>query len=469
MVKFKDDESLGKVVAKMQMFCSIGVDPLKKVTNLAFAAGARKFSCLCGIDFTTANESAQYKHFTIAFVSKLRSKIYRKATANPSQWFIFRKINPIRVDVLDKKALLVNYGFDIDKFFDSDLFNKALPQFERYIKAGLDDAEQFKAKLEKTDPAQAKDAQRYITAIKEALPLLRSHTCNDKYWKLIDYDVRNESENKMNESIDIKDVPQQWIDFCNELNAKIETNVKVLVGKYFKDYPNGSKLVDSIMANIKYLMFDEDGYNEAGNLYEEYFHTVLNDKDYKLEADKNVDEAGKQKIEKRKNTGGKAFIRGCMKILLTIIALTSSTVGLTGMLITWLTGLLTNCCNKLNNRLNDADVEEVKLDAKQSKEVSKAYADASKEVPDDADAEEVKEFLSKNKSALDKLQSNDKLPDEAKKNIKQIIDFLSNTANGNATEAEIDEKELDDKIEEAMKKIYDAEADRKEEDKKLEA
>jgi len=60
-------------------------------------------------------------------VSKLRSKIYRKATANPSQWFIFRKINPIRVDVLDKKALLVNYGFDIDKFFDSDLFNKALP------------------------------------------------------------------------------------------------------------------------------------------------------------------------------------------------------------------------------------------------------------------------------------------------------------------------------------------------------
>ena len=467
MVKFSDDESLGKVVSKKQMFCSIGVEPLKKVTDLAFAAGARKFSCLCGIDFTTADENAQYKNFTIAFVSKIRSKIYRRANANPSQWFIFRKINPVRIDVLDKKALLVNYGFDIDKFFDSDLFAKALPQFEKYIKAGLSDAEQFKKKIEKKDVAQAKEIQRYVDAINEALPLLKSTRCNDKYWKLIDYDVRTEGENQVNEEID-KDVPKKWIDFCNELNAKIETNVKVLIGKYFKDYPDGSKLVDSIMSSIMFLMFDEEGYNEAGNLYDEYFHTILNSKNYRLEADENVDEAGKQKIEKRKNTGGKAFIRGCMKILLTIIALTSSTVGLTGMLITWLTGLLTNCCNKLNNKLNDAEEKEVKLNAEQSKEVSKAYATASKDVSDDTSAKEIKKFLSKNKSALDKLQSNDKLPDEAKKNIKQIVDFLNDAANGDATETEIDEAALDAKIEEAMKKIYDAEADRKEEDKKLE-
>lgn len=337
MVKFSDDESLGKVVSKKQMFCSIGVEPLKKVADLAFAAGARKFSCLCGIDFTTADDKAEYKHFTIAFVSKIRSKIYRQANANPSQWFIFRKINPIRVDVLDKKALLVNYGFDIDKFFDSDLFKKILPQFEKYIKAGLSDAEQFKKKIEKKDVAQAKEIQRYVDAINEALPLLKSTRCNDKYWKLIDYDVRTEGENQVNEEID-KDVPKKWIDFCNELNAKIETNVKVLVGKYFKDYPDGSKLVDSIMSNIQFLMFDEDGYNEAGNLYEEYFHTVLNSNDYKLEADE-------------------------------------------------------------TNTAKDG----------------------------------------------------------------------SNSENTTKTEEAIDEEELDDKIEEAMKKIYDAEADRKEEDKKLEA
>lgn len=50
---------------------------------------------------------------------------------------------------------------------------------------------------------------------------------------------------------------------------------------------------------------------------------------------------------------------------------------------------------------------------------------------------------------------------------------MNDTANGKnvdeAEQANIDEAELDAKIEEAMKKIYDAEADRKEEDKKLEA
>lgn len=126
------------------------------------------------------------------------------------------------------------------------------------------------------------------------MPLLSNTRCNDKYWKLIDYDVRNEGEASVDEAID-KDVPKQWIDFCNELNAKIETNVKVLVGKYFKDYPDGTKLVDSIMSNIKFLMFDEDGYNEAGNLYDEYFHTVLNSNDYRLEADEDSkDETGTQ-------------------------------------------------------------------------------------------------------------------------------------------------------------------------------
>ena len=104
------------------MFASIGVKPLEKTSDLAFAAGARKFSSLCGFVFTTAAPNAEYKQFAIAFVSKLRSKIYHQATNNPSQWFIFRRINPIRVDVLDKKACLVNYGFDVDKFFDSDLF-----------------------------------------------------------------------------------------------------------------------------------------------------------------------------------------------------------------------------------------------------------------------------------------------------------------------------------------------------------
>jgi hypothetical protein len=51
-----------------------------------------------------------------------------------------RRINAMRMDVLDKKALLINYGFDIDKFFDSDLFAAAVPKWEAAVKKGIRDA-----------------------------------------------------------------------------------------------------------------------------------------------------------------------------------------------------------------------------------------------------------------------------------------------------------------------------------------
>lgn len=135
--------------------------------------------------FDSANPSTEYPRFAIAFVCKLRSKIYRQQHTNPSQWFIFRKVSSSRVDVLDKNALLVNYGFDIGKFFDSDLFKKSLPLFEKTLKKGLADARKW-ASSSKRD---GKEAQRYIKAIEEALPLLKTtKQVNDKYFKLTDLD-----------------------------------------------------------------------------------------------------------------------------------------------------------------------------------------------------------------------------------------------------------------------------------------
>ena len=120
MVKFSEDDSLGKVITKKQMFCSIGVppaSPIKDLSTLAFAAGAKMFSVLCGWTFTTADPNAKYKSFIIGFVAKLRSKIYRQAVTNPSQWYILKPINFMRQDVLDKKTCLIQYRFDVDKFF----------------------------------------------------------------------------------------------------------------------------------------------------------------------------------------------------------------------------------------------------------------------------------------------------------------------------------------------------------------
>jgi len=77
--------------------------------------------------------------------------------------------------------LLVNYGFDIDKFFDSDLFKSSIPKFEKCLKKGLEDAESF-AKGQKEDAIQ-KECGRYIKSISESLPIMmQSKRVNDKYF-----------------------------------------------------------------------------------------------------------------------------------------------------------------------------------------------------------------------------------------------------------------------------------------------
>lgn len=186
MTKFKTDDFLGKAVKNTRMFCSIGLEPIKDMFQLRFAAGGNKFSQLCGFIFDSANESIDYPRFAIAFVCKLRSKIYRQQNTNPSMWYIFKKISKERVDVLDEKQLLVNYGFDIKKFFQSDMFKAAIPAFEKTLKKGLADCESFAAKLEGTE---AKEATKFINAIKESMPLLKSTRVNDKYYKLNDLDA----------------------------------------------------------------------------------------------------------------------------------------------------------------------------------------------------------------------------------------------------------------------------------------
>ena len=185
MVKFKDDEFLGKTVKSSRIYCSIGVEPIKSLEQLRYAGGGNKFSSLCGFMFDSANEGTEFPRFMISFVCKLRSKIYRQQKTNPSQWFIFRRINHNRVDVLDKKALAVNYGFDIDKFFDSDLFKACLPKFEKFLKKGLADAKVFAQSAQ--GEKNKNEVERYIRAIDEAIPLmLNSKVLNDKYYQLND-------------------------------------------------------------------------------------------------------------------------------------------------------------------------------------------------------------------------------------------------------------------------------------------
>ena len=189
MINFKTDENLGKVVKNVKLFCSIGVDKVDSLFKLKFAAGGNKFSQLCGFLFESANENIEYKKFSISFVCKLRSHIYRKQQNGSSRWYILKKISDTRVDVLDKKACLVNYGFDVDKFMESDLFKKCLSRFDETLKNGLKDATEFVSTL---DTLHKKEGTVYIKAIQSALPLIKRAYVEDKYYQLKDLDAYSE-------------------------------------------------------------------------------------------------------------------------------------------------------------------------------------------------------------------------------------------------------------------------------------
>jgi len=152
MIKFASNENLGKVVktGETKAWC-FGYDPISSIDDLRFAAGGSKFSQLCAFKFTSANPSTDMPKFTVAFVAKMRSKFYHGNQRNPSQWYIFKQVSPMQTDVLDKQACFVNYGFDIDKFFDSDMFKLMLPRFKAMIAKGLKAAEELKAKVEVKD------------------------------------------------------------------------------------------------------------------------------------------------------------------------------------------------------------------------------------------------------------------------------------------------------------------------------
>lgn len=183
MISFKNDDFLGKTVTKFNIYCSIGAEPLRSVSQLRFAAGWHKFSSLCGFVFQSANPSASLKEFMVSFICKPKTKNTGGWRKDFAQWFMLKKIDESRIDVLDQRTMSISYGFDINRFFESDLYAKCLPKFKACIEHGLEEA----AAIAEKRP----DINIYIDNIYQAIPVLMSSTkFNDAYYKLVNYDIK---------------------------------------------------------------------------------------------------------------------------------------------------------------------------------------------------------------------------------------------------------------------------------------
>lgn len=189
MIKFETDENLGQVVDMTNIVKTcFGVEPIVDIWDLRMWGGGSKFSMLCGFRFISKNPNTKFPKFSIAFVSKLRSKFYRQAAVNPSQWFAFKSIGMGQKDVLDRQALLVNYGFDVDKFFQSDLFQKSARQMQMIIARGVK-THGMKFLATRKDPKEKEEAYKLLSSIAESVKLITVPNFNDKYYTLKNFNV----------------------------------------------------------------------------------------------------------------------------------------------------------------------------------------------------------------------------------------------------------------------------------------
>jgi len=197
-VSFK--EEFKDVLEPERKITSFGISPLNNLQELRFYAGGHKFSQLCGFKFKSKFDSPVAKedpYFQVSFVCKLRSKIWREQNTNTSRWYVFVRTSPVQVRVLSKKTLLEEYGFDLDKFFDSDLFKKFVPQFQSAVKNGVEkiipefiDRELVAKGGEEKNKVEIDLAKNYQRAISDSIPYIAKTYVEDKNYTLNDLDFK---------------------------------------------------------------------------------------------------------------------------------------------------------------------------------------------------------------------------------------------------------------------------------------
>lgn len=156
------EEFEGNIISKITAYC-FGRFPVKGLDDVIFAAGGKKASSLCGFRFESAGNTQNPK-FRLMFCAKLRSHIYH-AGKNFAMWYAMRPTPNGGVEVLKPDQLMAQYHFDVEKFFNTDICQKMVPLFNKYINLGIKQAEELAKKAPKEEQLEY---ERCIKAIKES-------------------------------------------------------------------------------------------------------------------------------------------------------------------------------------------------------------------------------------------------------------------------------------------------------------
>lgn len=174
-ISFKHTYIDGGIVSMPTVNC-FGMSKIDSLDQLLIAGGAMKHSVLCEINFKSKVNSSK-PNFKIAFITKMHSKIFRKASKQQSEWRAMRT-NGNTVELMSIATVMSEYDFDVFDFMTSDFMAETTENFINSINSGLGAANRLVTTL--NDINDKRTAQNCIATIKAAIPLMLSTDINDR-------------------------------------------------------------------------------------------------------------------------------------------------------------------------------------------------------------------------------------------------------------------------------------------------
>ena len=146
IVKFDETPGLGNVVSKITPFCKLMSD--MPVPSYDYVVGVfadpkfhglvgHKWSRICGFTFKSSTNT-KHPYFQFVYVPKLRNRMTRN-NAGLHGWYCWQYVSADTKLVMSINNVKSTYGFDINSFVFSDVFNDSIPVFIKNINTAVDD------------------------------------------------------------------------------------------------------------------------------------------------------------------------------------------------------------------------------------------------------------------------------------------------------------------------------------------
>lgn len=175
-IRFKDNPNLGECVQDIRVFCKLMKD--MPVPTYEYVVGefnnpkmhslaGHKWSRLCGFIFKSNKKELKFPNFQFVYVPKLRGALTRNWNGLHG-WYSWMYVGADNKKVVSIEDMMKLYGFSINDFVHSDLFEQWIPKFVANIQHVLDN--QMQQLISQTlDPDKKQELLIYATAIKKSL------------------------------------------------------------------------------------------------------------------------------------------------------------------------------------------------------------------------------------------------------------------------------------------------------------